>query len=131
VTPGISWVNWTKLRPFSGSSVICSALINTLMARSFATILGGLVTLIGTPPNIVVASFRQQALGEPFGMFDFTPVGGAAALAGLAFVALIGWRLIDNKTRYPSAPIRMCSPIKPRHDTKPKKQMLNIFGKLK
>jgi di/tricarboxylate transporter len=72
---------------------------NTLMALSFATILGGLVTLIGTPPNIVVASFRQQALGEPFGMFDFTPVGGAAALAGLAFVALIGWRLIPAGSR--------------------------------
>jgi len=66
----------------------------TLMALSFATILGGLVTLIGTPPNIVVASYREEALGAPFGMFDFTPVGGAAALAGLIFVALIGWRLI-------------------------------------
>ncbi|MGD9829825.1 MAG: SLC13 family permease, partial [Hyphomicrobiaceae bacterium] len=66
----------------------------TLMALSFATILGGLVTLIGTPPNIVVASFREKALGQPFGMFDFAPVGGAAALAGLVFVALVGWRLI-------------------------------------
>ncbi len=70
----------------------------TLMALSFATILGGLVTLIGTPPNIVVASFREQALGEPFGMFDFSPVGGAAALAGLIFVALAGWRLIPAKS---------------------------------
>jgi di/tricarboxylate transporter len=66
----------------------------TLMALSFATILGGLLTLIGTPPNIVIASFREQALGQSFGMFDFTPVGGAAALAGLIFIALIGWRLI-------------------------------------
>ncbi len=68
----------------------------TLMALSFATILGGLVTLIGTPPNIVVASFRERALGQPFHMFDFTPVGGAAALAGLIFVALVGWRLIPT-----------------------------------
>lgn len=71
----------------------------TLIALSFATILGGLVTLIGTPPNIVVASFRERALGQSFGMFDFTPVGGAAALAGLVFIALIGWRLIPATSR--------------------------------
>lgn len=71
----------------------------TLMALSFATILGGLVTLIGTPPNIVVASFREKAIGQPFSMFDFTPVGGAAALAGLIFVAFIGWRLIPATSR--------------------------------
>ncbi len=66
----------------------------SLMPLSFATILGGMVTLIGTPPNIIIASIRQDALGTPFRMFDFAPVGAAAALAGLAFVALIGWRLI-------------------------------------
>ncbi|MCP3970928.1 MAG: SLC13 family permease [Rhodobacteraceae bacterium] len=68
----------------------------TLMPLSFATILGGMVTLIGTPPNIIIASIRQDALGEPFSMFDFAPVGGVAAIAGLAFVALIGWRLIPQ-----------------------------------
>ena len=66
----------------------------SLMPLSFATILGGMVTLIGTPPNIIIASIRQDALGEPFKMFDFAPVGGITAIAGLAFVALIGWRLI-------------------------------------
>ncbi|TMM51881.1 SLC13 family permease [Sulfitobacter sabulilitoris] len=66
----------------------------TLMPLSFATILGGMVTLIGTPPNIIIAAIREDALGAPFSMFDFAPVGGAAALAGLVFVALIGWRLI-------------------------------------
>jgi di/tricarboxylate transporter len=66
----------------------------TLMPLSFASILGGMVTLIGTPPNIVVATFRGEALGAPFGMFDFTPVGLVCAVAGVAFVALIGWRLI-------------------------------------
>jgi di/tricarboxylate transporter len=66
----------------------------TLMPLSFATILGGLVTLIGTPPNIIVASFRENALGAPFAMFDFTPVGATCALVGVAFVALVGWRLI-------------------------------------
>jgi di/tricarboxylate transporter len=66
----------------------------TLMPLSFATILGGMATLIGTPPNIIIASIREDALGAPFAMFDFAPVGAAAALAGLAFVALVGWRLI-------------------------------------
>lgn len=66
----------------------------TLMPLSFATILGGLVTLIGTPPNIIIASYRQQALGTPYSMFDFTPVGIVAAMAGVIFVTLIGWRLI-------------------------------------
>jgi di/tricarboxylate transporter len=47
----------------------------TLMPLSFATILGGMVTLIGTPPNIVISEYRRGALGEPFGMFDFAPVG--------------------------------------------------------
>jgi di/tricarboxylate transporter len=69
----------------------------SLMPLSFATILGGMATLIGTPPNIIIASFREEALGSPFRMFDFAPVGGLAALAGLVFVALVGWRLIPNR----------------------------------
>jgi di/tricarboxylate transporter len=64
------------------------------MPLSFASILGGLITLIGTPPNIIIASFREQALGEPFGMFDFTPVGLVTALVGVMFIAFVGWRLI-------------------------------------
>ncbi|MDU9006325.1 SLC13 family permease [Sedimentitalea todarodis] len=69
----------------------------SLMPLAFATILGGMVTLIGTPPNIIIAAIRQESLGEPFRMFDFAPVGGVAAIAGLAFVALFGWRLIPNR----------------------------------
>ncbi len=68
----------------------------TLMPLSFASILGGLVTLIGTPPNIIVATFREDALGAPFAMFDFTPVGAACAVVGVLFVALFGWRLIPT-----------------------------------
>jgi di/tricarboxylate transporter len=68
----------------------------TLMPLSFATILGGLVTLIGTPPNIIIASYRGEALGDPFLMFDFAPVGIICAIAGLVFVATIGWRLIPK-----------------------------------
>ncbi|MEM1273548.1 MAG: SLC13 family permease [Pseudomonadota bacterium] len=69
----------------------------SLMPLSFATILGGMVTLIGTPPNIIISTIRQDAFGEPFRMFDFAPVGGAAAIVGLAFVALVGWRLIPAR----------------------------------
>ncbi|GGL85777.1 SLC13 family permease [Pseudooceanicola nanhaiensis] len=69
----------------------------SLMPLSFATILGGMATLIGTPPNIIIATFRADALGAPYRMFDFAPVGGIAAIAGLAFVALIGWRLIPQR----------------------------------
>lgn len=69
----------------------------SLMPLSFATILGGMVTLIGTPPNIIIAAIREESLGAPFKMFDFAPVGGIAAIAGLAFVALIGWRLIPAR----------------------------------
>jgi len=70
----------------------------TLMPLSFATILGGLVTLIGTPPNVIIAAYREKAIGEPFSMFDFTPVGAACAIAGVAFVATVGWRLIPAAT---------------------------------
>jgi len=69
----------------------------SLMPLSFATILGGMVTLIGTPPNIIIASIREETLGEPFKMFDFAPVGGVTAIAGLLFVAFIGWRLIPAR----------------------------------
>lgn len=68
----------------------------TLMPLSFASILGGLVTLIGTPPNIIIASYREKALGAPYEMFDFAPVGLILALVGVLFVALIGWRLLPR-----------------------------------
>lgn len=69
----------------------------SLMPLSFATILGGMTTLVGTPPNIIISSFREQALGEPFSMFDFAPVGGLVALIGITFVALFGWKLIPKR----------------------------------
>lgn len=71
----------------------------SLMPLSFATILGGMITLIGTPPNIVIAQYRERALGEAFGMFDFAPVGLVVATVGILFVALIGWRLIPVRER--------------------------------
>lgn len=73
----------------------------TLMPLAFASLLGGLTTLIGTPPNIIVSSFRQGAGGAPFGMFDFAPVGVTVAVAGLVFLVAVGWRLIPS-TRAPA-----------------------------
>lgn len=68
-----------------------------LMPLSFASILGGLTTLIGTPPNIIVGAYRREALGEAFGVFAFTPVGATVAVVGSAFVAFLGWRLIPKE----------------------------------
>ena len=75
-----------------------------LMPLSFGTILGGLATLIGTPPNIIVAAYRNKAIGEPFQMFDFTPVGGSVALVGVVFLAVAGWRLVPQERRARKAP---------------------------
>ncbi|HCD53868.1 SLC13 family permease [Haliea sp.] len=68
-----------------------------LMPLAFGTILGGMTTMIGTPPNLIVAGFRAEAGGSAFGMFDFTPVGLAVALCGLAFVVLLGGRLVPAR----------------------------------
>ena len=72
----------------------------TLMPLSFATILGGLVTLIGTPPNIIVSTIREKELGRALRMFDYAPVGiGCARCRACLFVAFIGWRLLPKATR--------------------------------
>ena len=70
-----------------------------LMPLAFASLLGGLVTLIGTPPNIVIAAARADATGAPFAMFDFTMVGLPVALAGLAYIALFGRHLLPKRAR--------------------------------
>jgi di/tricarboxylate transporter len=70
-----------------------------LMPMSFGSILGGMVTLIGTPPNIIVATYREKVSGAPFQMFDFTPVGATVAIAGVVFIAFVGWRLIPRERR--------------------------------
>ncbi|HEY0028796.1 MAG TPA: SLC13 family permease [Allosphingosinicella sp.] len=68
-----------------------------LMPLSFATILGGMTTLIGTPANLIVSSVREDTVGEPFGMFDMTPVAAAVAGAGLLYLLLIGWRITPRR----------------------------------
>jgi di/tricarboxylate transporter len=64
-----------------------------LMPLAFGSLIGGLTTLIGTPPNIIIATYRAETGVPPFGMFDFAPVGVGVALAGLIFISLVGWRL--------------------------------------
>ncbi|WP_461419670.1 SLC13 family permease [Gudongella sp.] len=68
-----------------------------LMPLAFGSLLGGMTTLVGTPPNIIISTFRADYTGEAFGMFDFSPVGGAVAAAGVAFILVIGWRLIPKR----------------------------------
>ncbi|MEE9334959.1 MAG: SLC13 family permease [Granulosicoccaceae bacterium] len=68
-----------------------------LMPLAFGSLLGGMMTLIGTPPNIIVASIRATETGQPFGMFDFTPVGLPIAIVGGLFITFIGWRLIPKE----------------------------------
>src|SRR5947209_5992428 len=69
-----------------------------LMPLAFASLLGGSMTLIGTSPNMLTATVRQQLEGTPFHMFDFFPVAFGTALCGVVFLSL-GWRLIPRGRR--------------------------------
>jgi di/tricarboxylate transporter len=99
-----------------------------LMPVAFASILGGMITMIGTPPNIIIANIRKEqqefiisrALSDPtslaadyiklqnisletfqpsaFGLFDFTPVGSVISIIGVLFIALLGWKLIPKES---------------------------------
>lgn len=69
-----------------------------LMPLAFASLLGGSMTLIGTSPNMLISTVRQDLVGQPFGMFDFAPVGAGIALVGVMFLAF-GWRLIPQRER--------------------------------
>lgn len=70
-----------------------------LMPLAFGSILGGMTTLIGTPPNLIVSGFREETGEGSFGMFDFTPVGAAVAGAGVLFLVVLGWRLVPVRER--------------------------------
>ncbi len=67
-----------------------------LMPLAFGSILGGLTTLIGTPPNIIIAAYRAEVTGVEYGMFDFSPLGIPVAILGVLFIVLFGWRLIPS-----------------------------------
>ncbi|MBX3386297.1 MAG: SLC13 family permease [Phycisphaeraceae bacterium] len=75
-----------------------------LMPLAFGSLLGGMTTLIGTPPNLIVSGFRAVAAREngltpvPFAFFDFLPVGGLVAVAGIVFMLTIGWRLVPVRS---------------------------------
>ena len=69
-----------------------------LMPMAFGSLLGGLITLVGTSPNIIVSRVREQMTGTPFGMFDYAPVGLGLSLVGLVFLRF-GYRLIPRDRR--------------------------------
>jgi di/tricarboxylate transporter len=79
-----------------------------LMPMAFGSLLGGLITLIGTSPNIIVSRMRGELTGQPFGMFDFAPVGLGLAAAGVVFLSF-GYRLLPVGAR-PAAPWTRPSP---------------------
>lgn len=70
-----------------------------LMPLSFASVLGGLCTSIGTPPNLLISAYREELTGQAFSMFDFSPVGIVIALISIIFIATLGWRLIPVRQK--------------------------------
>ena len=70
-----------------------------LMPLAFATILGGMTTLIGTPANLIISSVRERELGSGFGFFAMTPVASVVTVLGIAYVAVLGWRLLPQRSK--------------------------------
>jgi di/tricarboxylate transporter len=70
-----------------------------LMPLALCAALGGLTTLIGTPPNILISQFRAETLGQEFGFFAFGKVGLPVAIVGFLFMCLLGWRLLPKKRK--------------------------------
>lgn len=68
-----------------------------LMPLAFGSILGGMTTLIGTPPNLIVSAYRESTGSGSFSMFEFAPVGGSVAIIGIIFVGVMGWRLVPAR----------------------------------
>ncbi len=99
------------MMPIAISSAVNAKLSpsTVLMPLSFASVLGGLCTSIGTPPNLLISSYKEEITGKAFSMFDFSPVGVTVAVICIAFIALVGWRLIpirqkatsDSQEKYP------------------------------
>lgn len=74
-----------------------------LMPLAFGSLLGGLVTLIGTPPNLLISRVREDIAGAPFAMFDFAPVGLGICALGLVYLSF-GWRLLPKDRQGPPSP---------------------------
>lgn len=68
-----------------------------LMPVSFASLLGGMITSIGTPPNLIISGFRKEEVGEAFGFFSFTPIGLTLTIVGILFISFIGFKLIPTR----------------------------------
>ena len=69
-----------------------------LMPLAFGSLVGGTITQIGTSPNLLISAVRQQVMGKPYHLFDFTPVGLPLTCAAVAFLS-IGWRLLPTNRR--------------------------------
>ena len=78
-----------------------------LMPLAFGSILGGLTTLIGTPPNIIISAYRAEVTGEAYTMFTFAPVGIPVAIVGVLFIVVIGWRLIPKQRMLKNASLNL------------------------
>lgn len=114
---------WVQLIALTGLTTFCSAFISNtgamaimipvalqlsrsgsgnasliLMPMAFGSLLGGTITMIGTPPNIIISDIRREVTGESFGIFDFTPVGLTAAIVGLVFMWLLSRFLVPKKS---------------------------------
>ena len=74
-----------------------------MMPLAFGSILGGTTTMVGTPPNIVAASILAERGLEPFGLFEFTPVGGLLLAGGVLFMITLGRRLLPDRLAGPGA----------------------------
>lgn len=70
-----------------------------LMPIALGSALGGLTTMIGTPPNLLISAYRQQLTGVPFSMFDFGHAGLFVAIVGVIFITIVGWRLLPKRLR--------------------------------
>ncbi|MBE0449564.1 MAG: SLC13 family permease [Clostridia bacterium] len=73
-----------------------------LMPVAFSSLLGGMITEIGTPPNLIISMYRNQVGLKPFSFFDFAPVGLTITFIGLIYIGFIGWRFIPHRKPYES-----------------------------
>ena len=97
-----------------------------LMPLAFSSLLGGLTTLIGTPPNILVNDALVNHGFQPFRLFDFAPVGGAVMVAGIGFMAVVGRRLLPTRDLARESSSRERSDTEDFHDLRDKLFVLRL-----